>query len=61
MYATAMLVHLGVIFFEQFAGPHPAPVPAITLLVYGPYVLGPLLVLWRMWPGPPFDDDVDEG
>ena len=45
-----MIVHVVVILVEQFTGPYPAPNPAMTLAVYGSYLVMPLVALVRLWP-----------
>lgn len=51
----SMVVHL----WMEFFGDHPPPRPGLLLLVYLPYVLLPLLVIWRLRESMPFTRVVD--
>jgi steroid 5-alpha reductase family enzyme len=48
VYATVLLTIMPMILTEQLYGPHATHHPALILGVYGPYVVMPILILWRV-------------
>lgn len=48
IWAAVMMTNVTIILFEEMIGPHATPAPGLVLLVNAPWLLFPLLMLWRM-------------
>jgi hypothetical protein len=52
-----MMTNVTIILFEEMIGPHATPARGIVLFANAPWLLYPLLMLWRMWKSErPFSD-----
>eukprot|EP01100_Stratorugosa_tubuloviscum_P006987 TRINITY_DN2951_c0_g1_i1.p1 TRINITY_DN2951_c0_g1~~TRINITY_DN2951_c0_g1_i1.p1 ORF type:complete len:201 (-),score=59.16 TRINITY_DN2951_c0_g1_i1:110-673(-) len=56
MWGSCMFYSLYVIVIEEFYGQFKTPEPLIISLAYGPYVIAPLVVLFRFLPAKPFSN-----
>ena len=48
IWASVMMTNVTIILFEEMIGPHATPARGLVLLVNAPWLLFPLLMLWRM-------------
>jgi hypothetical protein len=48
VWASVMLTNVTIILFEEMIGPHATPARAMVLFANAPWLLFPLLMLWRM-------------
>ena len=49
VWAAMMITNVTIIMFEELAGPHATPEPAIVTLANAPWFLFPIFVLIRLW------------
>ncbi len=50
IWAAVMMTNVTIILFEEMLGPHRTPARGMVLFANAPWLLFPLLMLWRMWP-----------
>lgn len=48
LWAGVMMTNVTIILFEEMIGPHATPARGLVLLVNAPWLIFPLLMLWRM-------------
>jgi hypothetical protein len=48
VWASVMMTNVTIILFEELLGPHATPARGVVLLANAPWLLFPLLMLWRM-------------
>ncbi len=59
VWASVMMTNVTIILGEEFMGPHATPERFMVTLANLPWLLFPLLVLWRMWHSEhPFTEEV---
>lgn len=56
VWSIAMLYSMVVHVIAEYWGPMPAPHPGIALAAYSAYIVVPLVLLRRLWNGPPTPD-----
>ena len=57
IWASVMLTNVTIIMFEEMIGPHATPRPGIVWAANLPWLLFPVLVIWRMWRERPFTEE----
>jgi len=54
IWASVMLTNVTIILFEEVLGDHASPRIGRVYLANAAWLIFPILVYIRMWPGPPF-------